>query len=67
MRKKLQIGFVTGLVILIAGIVLICSYEGSGTAWPLPIPDSYRAVIFTGTCLCFVSGLLLAALNKIQK
>lgn len=67
MRKKLQIGFLAGLAIFITGIVLICNYEGSGTTWPLLIPYRYHAVIFIGACTSFVSGLLLAALNKIEK
>lgn len=67
MRKKLQIGFLTGLAIFITGIALICNYEGSGTTWPLPVPVTYHALILIGASTSWVSGLLLAALNKIEK
>lgn len=67
MRKKLQIGFCCGIAILITGIVLICFYEDSGTAWPLPIPNGYRIIIFIGSFTSLVSGLLLEVINKTEK
>ena len=61
MRNKLQISFLTGLLILITGIALICNYEGSATTWPLPIPDRYHFIILFGSVISYqriVYGIL---------
>lgn len=67
MRKKFGIAFVIGVVITITGFALINDFEGSASGWSLPIPGWYRAMIFIGSWICLFSGLLVAALNKIEK